>query len=376
MTPVLQALFDLSLSTLGAIVGGGLLLSAATTPLWGRYAGRYGTNHSLSVSAIGGFIGILFLSGSIWMAQQEADNIGLWLHFLVLGRVIYCATANAALPLSQAALAANSAPQNLFGTLGTLNAMNGIGRLAGNALVGPLLALGTLMPVAIVLPIYIAALGKLIGTAGRTTPEHRTKTTPVHSGRVPIIALANAFGLQCGVGAAYILLGPILRDRLDLPPTHASSLAGMVLALALASAIGTQIFATRRFAERTHAAFLTGCVLVVAGLVTLSVGESIGVLLVSACLLASGAALGASANQAHQLGKAENSARPRLSTLIASAQLLGLAAGTSFFGLVGSYDLTTAALLAAALPLAFTAPALLKMFPPTSFLPIRRGSGE
>ncbi|MEP5984107.1 MFS transporter, partial [Roseibium sp.] len=260
MIPVLQEVYNLSLSSLGTIIGGGLLVSACAIPIWGRTATRTGPRKALTGSAMGSLLGILTLSCSFALAQNSTNHTYLGLLLLVAARLIYSASAAAVLPVAQAIRSNQSDSRSLLGAIGSLNAMTGIGRVAGNAMVAPLLFVGSAMPILIVIPAYLYAL-----TCIAREPRDLSKTTSLSEhktrsglGSPPIFAMAIAATVQVSIGAAYVLLAPLILERLSADATEATAAAGVALTFALLCGICTQLVLTRLFSGRLHLALASG----------------------------------------------------------------------------------------------------------------------
>ncbi|WP_417669054.1 MFS transporter [Roseibium sp.] len=376
LVPVLQSIYDLPLSALSLIIGGGLLVSAASVPLWGRLATRHGTKPVLIATTTASMIGIAVLAASVALTISSDQFIYSGLFLLIASRLIYSMSACAALPISQALQVSSGQATALLGRLGSLGAVNSLGRLAGNGLIGPLLTFGILLPVAIVLPFYAFVLHGLRRTSWPEPAKLARQAQKIPGYRLPTVGILSAGGIQLAVGGAYVLLGPLLKDRLALSPEGASGVAGLLLMAALATGMVSQLFLTRLFRDRFMSAFTIGCGLASCGFAFLVVGSTMAGLGIGTCLLASGTALALSANQATSLAAANDIYRSQTSTLLASVQLLGLAAGTSLFGILGSIDVAQALTAAAFLPLALAIAVPSHHFLKASLQTIREGSHE
>lgn len=373
LVPVLQHLYGVSLAVLGALVGLGLLAAAVSIPFWGRAAADRGLHRALQLTLTGAGAGVVMMGASIaaaasgWIAPLPAFLL------LATGRLIYSLSAPAILPLAQSA-AGETPPQGnrvgaaaLAGHIGRLNAMNGIGRLAGNALIAPLLLLGPWAPVLLPLPVYLAALVLFLrkGAGGKTGAR---KTPPREAGagaagwRLLAGPLALGFMLQLATGAAYVLLGPVIMQRLALSPAEAASAAGLCLAVSVAVGIAVQLCLERIIGHRLQAGRLVGAVLCAAGLALLAFAASLPMLALAAALAAAGLSVALGANTALTLSAEGMPApgRALASTRLSSLQFAGLAAGSLAGGVLGSIslDMALSLLAAAALLTALTIPVL------------------
>ncbi|MEP4033860.1 MFS transporter [Roseibium polysiphoniae] len=378
MVPILKEIYDLSLSSLGAIIGGGLLVSACTTPIWGHAATKTGPRKALMRSATGSLIGILLLCCSLVLAQSSTEHAYFGLFLLIAARLIYSASAAAVLPVAQALRSNHGHGKSLLGAIGSLNAMNGIGRIAGNALVTPLLLAGSAMPILIVIPAYLYALTSIARTPqglSETNSEAEHKTRSGVSG-LPMFAMAIAATVQVTIGAAYVLLAPLILERLSADATEATSAAGIALTFALLCGIFTQLVLTRLFSDRLYLALTSGAFILFLGLLGLAEASTQLQLSLAACALAIGTALALSANLTAKLQETPKADRQQTSTWLASAQMLGLACGTTLFAYLGDIDLTLALQLAALLAcLVFIAVLISRVLPVQPLSP-RKGTSE
>ncbi|WP_153772038.1 MFS transporter [Labrenzia sp. CE80] len=378
MVPILQKVYGLSLSSLGAIIGGGLLVSACATPIWGRIATKTGPRKALRRSAIGSLVGILMLSYSFALAQSSTENTNLGLFFLVAARLIYSASAAAVLPVAQAIRSNQSDSKSLLGAIGSLNAMNGIGRVTGNAFVTPLLLAGPAMPIVIVIPAYLYALIRLAREQqglSETTSVSESKT-PSGLGALPMFAMAIAATVQISIGAAYVLLAPLILARVSADAAEATSAAGIALTFALLCGIFTQLVLTQLFSGRLYLALTSGIFILFLGLLGLAEASTQIQLSFAACTLAIGTALALSANLTARLQETPKANRSQTSTWLASAQMLGLACGTSLFAYLGDIDLTLALRLAALLVCLIFIAVLISRALPVHPLSPRKGTSE
>ncbi|WP_162936276.1 MFS transporter [Pannonibacter phragmitetus] len=355
LVPVLQHLFGVSLATLGALVGLGLLAAALAIPGWGRVAASHGLDRALQLTLTGAGLGAMMMGAGIaaaaygWLAALPAFAL------LAAGRLIYSLSAPAILPLAQSAGTVRK-PQNtgtegaaLAGHIGRLNAMNGIGRLAGNALIAPLLLLGAWAPVLLPLPVYLAALVLFLrkdsGEKPAVRPVPKMEAGAARPGWRPLAGpLSLGFLLQLSTGAAYVLLGPVIAQRLSLSPSEAASAAGLCLAVSVAVGIAVQLGLERIIGHRLQAGRLAGAVLCAAGLGLLTFAASLPVLALAAALTAAGLSVALGANTALTLS-AEGmpaSGRALASTRLSSLQFAGLAAGSLAGGVLGSISLDMA----------------------------------
>lgn len=373
LVPVLQHLYGVSLAILGALVGLGLLTAAAAVPLWGRAAARKGLDRAIQLTMAGAGAGVVMMGASIaaaaagWAAPLPAFIL------LACGRLIYSLTAPAILPLAQGAAGGKTgkdgqaAAASLAGHIGRLNAMNGIGRLAGNALIAPLLLFGPWAPVLLPLPVYLAALVLFLRKGAETDPASRTsqkaESGAHRMGWRPLAGpLALGFMLQMATGAAYVLLGPVIAQRLSLSPADAASAAGLCLAVSVAVGIAVQLGLERIIGPRLQAGRVAGAFLCASGLGLLALADSLPLLALAAALAAAGLSVALGANTALTLsaGCMPAPSRALASTRLSSLQFAGLAAGSFAGGILGSISLDmTLSLLAAATALtAVTIPIL------------------
>lgn len=401
MVPVLQQIFGLGLTPLGLLVGAGLALAAIAVPLWGGLARRRGVDLALRASLIGACTGVGLLVASVWATAAGMLPVAAGLALLILARLVYSLTAPAALPLAQAMGAQRAAAATLT-AIGRANAATGLGRLAGNGLVAPLLLLGPALPLALPLPVYVAALiGSLrhaaangtgscrsaAGETGRAT-ERRTEREIAGARKrmpLPLAPLATAFTLQLALGAASVLLAPLIRDRLALAPDAAAGAAGLCLMLAVAVGIVMQLMLRRLAGERLTGALLAGTVAAGLGLAALGRADALPAIALAIALVSAGAVLALGANTARALlaagagaaapepepepapepvpepgadQPAGRGSRAQAATWIASLQFAGLAAGAVVAGILGdigfplAFAVLTATLAALALALA------------------------
>lgn len=397
MVPVLQQIFGLGLTPLGLLVGAGLALAAIAVPLWGGLARRRGVDLALRASLIGACTGVGLLVASVWATAAGMLPVAAGLALLILARLVYSLTAPAALPLAQAMGAQRAAAATLT-AIGRANAVTGLGRLAGNGLVAPLLLLGPALPLALPLPVYVAALiGSLRHAAANGTGSCRSaagetgRATERRTGReiagarkrmpLPLAPLATAFTLQLALGAASVLLAPLIRDRLALAPDAAAGAAGLCLMLAVAVGIVMQLMLRRLAGERLTSALLAGTVAAGLGLAALGRADALPAIALAIALVSAGAVLALGANTARALLAAGAAApepkpepapepepgadqpagrgsRAQAATWIASLQFAGLAAGAVVAGILGdigfplAFAVLTATLAALALALA------------------------
>lgn len=399
MVPVLQQIFGLGLTPLGLLVGAGLALAAIAVPLWGGLARRRSVDLALRASLIGACTGVGLLVASVWATAAGALPVAAGLGLLILARLVYSLTAPAALPLAQAMGAQRAAAATLT-AIGRANAVTGFGRLAGNGLVAPLLLLGPALPLALPLPVYVAALiGSLRHAAanatgpGRSAADETGRGTERRTGReiggarkrmpLPLAPLATAFTLQLALGAASVLLAPLIRDRLALAPDAAAGAAGLCLMLAVAVGIVMQLMLRRLAGERLTGALLAGTVAAGLGLAALVRADALPAIALAIALVSAGAVLALGANTARALLAASAAApepepepapepepepgadqaagrgsRAQAATWIASLQFAGLAAGAVVAGILGdigfplAFAVLTATLAALALALA------------------------
>lgn len=403
MVPVLQQIFGLGLTPLGLLVGAGLALAAIAVPLWGGLARRRGVDLALRASLIGACTGVGLLVASVWATAAGMLPVAAGLALLILARLVYSLTAPAALPLAQAMGAQRAAAATLT-AIGRANAVTGLGRLAGNGLVAPLLLLGPALPLALPLPVYVAALiGSLRHSAANATGPGRSAADPQavagetgraterRTGRgiagarkrmpLPLAPLATAFTLQLALGAASVLLAPLIRDRLALAPDAAAGAAGLCLMLAVAVGIVMQLMLRRLAGERLTGALLAGTVAAGLGLAALGRADALPAIALAIALVSAGAVLALGANTARALLAAGAAApepkpepapepepgadqaagrgsRAQAATWIASLQFAGLAAGAVVAGILGdigfplAFAVLTATLAALALALA------------------------
>lgn len=355
LVPVLQHLFGVSLAALGALVGLGLLAAALAIPVWGRVAASRGLDQALRLTLTGAGAGVMMMGTGIataaygWLAALPAFGL------LAAGRLIYSLSAPAILPLAQSAGTVRTQQNTgtegaaLAGHIGRLNAMNGIGRLAGNALIAPLLLLGAWAPVLLPLPVYLAALvlflreGMVEKSAIR--PVQKTENGAARLGwRVLAGPLSLGFLLQLATGAAYVLLGPIIAQRLSLSPADAASAAGLCLAVSVAVGIAVQLGLERIIGPRLQAGRVAGACLCAAGLGLLALAASLPLLALAAALTAAGFSVALGANTALTLSGEGISAANRalVSTRLSSLQFAGLAVGSLAGGVLGSISLDMA----------------------------------
>ncbi|WP_186389238.1 MFS transporter [Stappia sp. TSB10P1A] len=395
MVPVLQQIFGLGLTPLGLLVGAGLALAAIAVPLWGGLARRRGVDLALRASLIGACTGVGLLVASVWATAAGMLPVAAGLALLILARLVYSLTAPAALPLAQAMGAQRAAAATLT-AIGRANAVTGLGRLAGNGLVAPLLLLGPALPLALPLPVYVAALiGSLRHSAANATGSGRSaagetgRATEREIGGarkrmpLPLAPLATAFTLQLALGAASVLLAPLIRDRLALAPDAAAGAAGLCLMLAVAVGIVMQLMLRRLAGERLTGALLAGTVAAGLGLAALGRADALPAIALAIALVSAGAVLALGANTARALLAAGAAApepkpepapepepapgadqpagrgsRAQAATWIASLQFAGLAAGAVVAGILGdigfplAFAVLTATLAALALALA------------------------
>lgn len=395
MVPVLQQIFGLGLTPLGLLVGAGLALAAIAVPLWGGLARRRGVDLALRASLIGACTGVGLLVASVWATAAGMLPVAAGLALLILARLVYSLTAPAALPLAQAMGAQRAAAATLT-AIGRANAATGLGRLAGNGLVAPLLLLGPALPLALPLPVYVAALiGSLRHAAANGTGPGRSAADETRGGTgreiagarkrmpLPLAPLATAFTLQLALGAASVLLAPLIRDRLALAPDAAAGAAGLCLMLAVAVGIVMQLMLRRLAGERLTGALLAGTVAAGLGLAALGRADALPAIALAIALVSAGAVLALGANTARALLAAGAAApepkqepapepepepgadqpagrgsRAQAATWIASLQFAGLAAGAVVAGILGdigfplAFAVLTATLAALALALA------------------------
>ncbi|MCY1707777.1 MFS transporter [Pannonibacter sp. SL95] len=355
LVPVLQHLFGVSLVALGALVGLGLLAAALAIPVWGRVAASGGLDRALRLTLTGAGAGVMMMGTGIataaygWLAAPHAFGL------LAAGRMIYSLSAPAILPLAQSAGTVRT-PKNtgtegaaLAGHIGRLNAMNGIGRLAGNALIAPLLLLGAWAPVLLPLPIYVATLMLFLRKGAEASPASRisqkAETGAHRMGWRPLAGpLALGFTLQLATGAAYMLLGPVIAQRLSLSPAAAASAAGLCLAVSVATGIAVQLGLETIIGPRLQAGRVAGAFLCAAGLGLLTLADSLPLLALAAALTAAGFSVTLGANTALTLAAEGISAANRalVSTRLSSLQFAGLAAGSLAGGVLGSISLDMA----------------------------------
>ncbi len=355
LVPVLQHLFGVSLATLGALVGVGLLAAALAIPVWGRVAASRGLDRALQLTLTGAGAGVMMMGTGIaataygWLAALPAFGL------LAAGRLIYSLSAPAILPLAQTAETARSSRNTategaaLAGHIGRLNAMNGIGRLAGNALIAPLLLLGAWAPVLLPLPVYLAALVLFLRRGrGEKPASHTLQKIELGASRLDWRPLAGplflGFMLQLATGAAYVLLGPVIAQRLSLAPSEAASAAGLCLAISVAVGIAVQLGLERIVGPRLQAGRLAGAALCAAGLGLLALAASLPMLALAAALTAAGLSVALGANTALTLSAEDMPAPSRAlaSTRLSSLQFAGLAAGSLAGGVLGSISLDMA----------------------------------
>lgn len=348
MVPVLQQIYGINLSVLGSIVGAGLLLSALSTPVWGNIAAHRGYGPVLLASVAGGLLGITAISASVLLTGVGIISPTVGLALLIVARLLYGATASAALPIAQALRSTAATQTTLLGSLGRLNALNGLGRIAGNGLIGPLLALSIAAPLLVVLPLYVAALRDVSRFRNKPTPPVAHADTKLAL-RSMVLPVTVAFGVQCAIGSAYVLLGPLLRDRFEFTAEQAATAAGLCLMWATLAGILTQLVLTRAFGRHTALARFCGLVLAGVGLWLLAGAAALSHVTIAACVLATGVALSLSANLAVSLGSAADPLRPKISTWLTSAQLSGLAAGSALAGVLGDFSIEFALQCAACL---------------------------
>lgn len=397
MVPVLQQIFGLGLTPLGLLVGAGLALAAIAVPLWGGLARRRGVDLALRASLIGACTGVGLLVASVWATAAGMLPVAAGLALLILARLVYSLTAPAALPLAQAMGAQRAAAATLT-AIGRANAVTGLGRLAGNGLVAPLLLLGPALPLALPLPVYVAALigsfrhaaangtGSCRSAAGETGRATERRTGREIAGArkrmpLPLAPLATAFTLQLALGAASVLLAPLIRNRLALAPDAAAGAAGLCLMLAVAVGIVMQLMLRRLAGEQLTGALLAGTVAAGLGLAALGRADALPAIALAIALVSAGAVLALGANTARALLAAGAAApepepepepvpepgadqpagrgsRAQAATWIASLQFAGLAAGAVVAGILGdigfplAFAVLTATLAALALALA------------------------
>lgn len=367
LVPVLQALYGVPLAGLGALVGLGLLVAAAAVPVWGRAAAAAGLHLALSAALTGACAGVVLMGASIFLVAQEFLDATAGFALLAAGRLVFSLSAPALLPLVQSAEglqpvrtsgSGRAGRGTLAGHIGRVNAMNGIGRLAGNALIAPLLALGPWVPAVLPLPVYLAALMGLLRQMG--SGGTRLKTRPAVmadaangapraalSWRPPSGPLAFGFLLQLSAGASYVLLGPVIASRLGLGPEAAAGAAGFCLAAAVATGLAVQLGLERLVGPRLQLGRLAGAVLCAVGLGLLSAANSLPVLASAASLMAAGVSAGLGANTAFtiELGRNDNQSGAGgtiAATRLSSVQFAGLAAGAFLGGVLGGADLEAA----------------------------------
>ncbi|WP_186395232.1 MFS transporter [Stappia sp. TSB10GB4] len=403
MVPVLQQIFGLGLTPLGLLVGAGLALAAIAVPLWGGLARRRGVDLALRASLIGACTGVGLLVASVWATAAGMLPVTAGLALLILARLVYSLTAPAALPLAQA-MGADHAAAATLKSIGRANAVTGLGRLAGNGLVAPLLLFGPVLPLALPLPVYVAALigsfrrgavdpPAVAGETGRRSGRRQRTGREIGGARkrmpLPLAPLATAFTLQLALGAASVLLAPLIRDRLALAPDAAAGAAGLCLMLAVAVGIVMQLMLRRLAGERLTGALLAGTVAAGLGLAALGRADALPAIALAIALVSAGAVLALGANTARALlaagagaaapepepepapepepepepepgadQPAGRGSRAQAATWIASLQFAGLAAGAVVAGILGdigfplAFAVLTATLAALALALA------------------------
>ncbi len=336
MVPLLQQLFSISLSSLGILIGGGLIISACTVPLWGRVASRLGYRRTLQLTTVGSLCGLVLMIIAIWLQQHNVLGLSeLYFAFLVAARSVYCLFSAALLPLIQSYKASSAAKGKVLSKVAASSSLQAAGRLIANGLGGFMLSYSILMPLLSILPLFILSLFRIPPTSVHAPKGEAT------SFKVLLQPLVVTLTLQMVIGGTYVLLGPWLGERFDLSAEAAASTTALCLFWATLTTLLSQLALTLLLGTRKKIAMLLGLTLVSISLAALPFASSIVQVVLITCLLSSGTALTLSSNLALTLEGAGQQRSPTVTTTLFSAQLVGLGVGSIVFARLGELGIST-----------------------------------
>lgn len=212
MLPVLALQLDLKSSEVGLAISAGLIVSAAIAPL---LAGSM-TLPRLRAALIAMVAASVALVGLLLLPQP----VGMAFAILLAIRCVQGTAAAIILSVAQAASVGSKTPA---AALARVQVRQGLGRVFGAALIGPLVRLSIAAPV---LPAMIGATVSVY--------RLRTKRLDFPSAASPgiqtpwLAALAVPFLTQSAVGAGHLGLGPMLAQT--RAPEQATTIVGFCLA--------------------------------------------------------------------------------------------------------------------------------------------------
>ncbi|KZK94459.1 MULTISPECIES: MFS transporter [unclassified Pseudovibrio] len=341
MVPLLQDVFDLTLSMIGVVVGTGLMATAISLPAWGRVEAYIGALGALRIILSFAVLSVSAIAISFLLVSYALISPLLGLAVLITARVAYSITVPALLPLTQAILARNTQNSSkLLTPIGRLSSMTGLGRLAGNAAVAPLLLLGGAAPLVAPIPVYAVCLFFAFKQSSPATIKRPKSREQKDRFTLPKTALLIGFALQLCLGATYVLLGPLIKDSMQLDSTEATTFASYCLTAAVLSGLVAQLGLLPIFRKHTSIVQITSAMSFTAGLTLLCVAHTLPFIAMSAAIIGASAALLSATNSVYLLKQLPASFKAKGSTTLSCSQFAGLATGSILGGFGGEASLT------------------------------------
>lgn len=279
----------------------------------------------------------------------------LWgVFMLVAARLVYSIMAPALLPLAQAAIAKNTQkPREILVPIGRLSVMSGLGRLAGNAMIAPLLLLGMAVPLILPIPIYAICTFFALRHSSSKLSEEKERSEPIKPAILPKFSLLVGFSLQLCIGTTYVLLGPLLKERLQLDAVQATSAASYCLTAAVLGGVSAQVGLLPALRDRKSTAQIASAIAVAAGFSLLCIAHTLPIIAASVAVTGASAALLSATNSVHIFNSLPASSKTKASTYLSSIQFAGLATGSLLGGLGGEWGLTSTLSITALFALIF-----------------------
>lgn len=217
MLPVVAERLALSPSAIGGAVSVGMIAAALSLPVMGTFAGRRLTTAALAalLAASLALMAMLHAGPAAWQGAILA------LPVLVALRVVQGVAAGGLLVVMQRASAGQADPR---AGLARTHSIGALGRSLGAVLIGPLLW------ISVVAPLAPAALGALVSLA--RMPKADVQPNPGRLQPPAWRALTVPTLTQAAIGAAQLGLAPLIVRNLALPAAEAAAVAGFCLAAA------------------------------------------------------------------------------------------------------------------------------------------------
>ncbi|WP_161941246.1 MFS transporter [Pseudovibrio axinellae] len=350
MVPLLQEVFHLSLSEIGMVVGMGLMATAISVPAWGHLAASIGSVYAIRVILCFALLSVSAIALSFVLVNSSLLLPHYGVVMLVVARLVYSVMAPALLPIAQAIIVQNTQePAQVLPSIGRLNSMSGLGRLAGNAMVAPLLFVSKSAPLIAPIPIYAICT---FFAFRHSSPAIAKVKEGCKSDKQTTFAkrpLLVAFSLQMCLSITYVLLGPLLKERLQLDALQATGLASYCLTAAVLGGLFAQMGLLPVLRASKSAIQIASAIGVAAGLSLLCIAPTLSTIVASVTVIGASAALLSATNSVYMFNMLPAASKTKASTYLSSIQFTGLATGSLLGGFGGEWGLTHTLTIAALL---------------------------